>query len=210
MSVILAVLAEDINREHNLARNYAETAIKHAVRCGELLTAKKAELPHGSFQAWVAANCEFKYSTAARYMKAAAQISTGVEISTLSEVFGSGEPAHIDGIAAEPDLGPLGFGTVGAHIGMSSGQITVGSNIATEEPAIVLFESRYRGFWHDLDFRHNSISCRPCRPDFLAYKLGSDVTTRGLSWSYQPDNGELRGLEESWRQDEAECNAARQ
>ena len=82
--------AKNINEEHAHARSCAESAVQHAIRCGELLQVQKANLPHGEFMAWVAANCEFEYSTAARYMKAAAQSSTGVEISTLSKIFISG------------------------------------------------------------------------------------------------------------------------
>jgi hypothetical protein len=79
-----------INEAHRLARQSAASAVAHAIRCGELLAEVKAALPHGQFQTWVAAHCEFAYPTAARYMKAARQKSTGVEFSTLSELFPSG------------------------------------------------------------------------------------------------------------------------
>jgi len=82
----------EINAEHYLAQQRAKEAIKHAVRCGELLLEQKRKLAHGQFMMWVEENCEFKYPTAARYMKAAEQSSTGVEISTLSALFDSGRP----------------------------------------------------------------------------------------------------------------------
>ncbi len=77
----------DINEAHRLARGHAETAVQYAIRCGELLTAKKATLKHGEWQAWIAANCEFEYPTAARYMKAASEKSTGIDFSTLSQLY---------------------------------------------------------------------------------------------------------------------------
>ena len=89
-TLTIDTVAEAINREHALACDQAKTAIQHGIRCGELLAAKKAELTHGEFMPWVAAHCVFKYSTAARYMKAAKQISTGVEILALSDLFPSG------------------------------------------------------------------------------------------------------------------------
>jgi hypothetical protein len=82
----------EINNEHRLAHSCAADAISHAVRCGELLARKKKGVRHGQFQDWVQINCEFKYSTAARYMKAATQISMGVEICSLSALFPSGRP----------------------------------------------------------------------------------------------------------------------
>jgi hypothetical protein len=86
----ITITAEDVNCEHALARSCAETAVQHAIRCGELLKAQKAALPHGEFVPWVEANCEFAYSTAARFMKAAAQSSTAAEISSLRHLFPSG------------------------------------------------------------------------------------------------------------------------
>ncbi len=93
----ITVTAEAVNTEHSLARTSAEDAIKsaedaikHAIRCGELLRAKKADLPHGDFIRWVKTNCSFAYSSAARYMKAAGQSSHAVEISSLRHLFPSG------------------------------------------------------------------------------------------------------------------------
>ena len=58
-----------INEEHRLARQCADTAIEHAIKCGELLTEKKAQLDHGDFKPWIENNCEFSYRRAARYMQ---------------------------------------------------------------------------------------------------------------------------------------------
>ena len=84
--------ANEINAEHELAQRCAGDAIKHGIRCGELLMNKKKTLPHGTFMVWVETHCEFKYSTAARYMKLARESSTSVEISALSHLFPSGRP----------------------------------------------------------------------------------------------------------------------
>ena len=87
--------AAAINHEHRMARGLAYSAIEHAIECGVLLLAKKQKMPHGEFMPWIEKHCNFKYSTAARYMKAAAQSSTGVEISVtkhLSYLFPSGRP----------------------------------------------------------------------------------------------------------------------
>lgn len=45
--------ADEINRQHRLARETASQAVDHALACGELLAQVKAELPHGSFLSWV-------------------------------------------------------------------------------------------------------------------------------------------------------------
>lgn len=84
--------ASDINEAHALARTSAETAVQHAIRCGELLSAKKEALPHGEFQAWIEANCAFAVSTAKRYMTAATQKAAGLAFSSLRHCFPSGKP----------------------------------------------------------------------------------------------------------------------
>jgi hypothetical protein len=80
----------EINNEHRLAHLCAAEAVNHAIRCGELLVAKKAELGHGNFMPWVKANCEFSYASAAVYIKAHNQSSSGLEFSSLRELFPSG------------------------------------------------------------------------------------------------------------------------
>lgn len=86
--------ATGINEAHRLARQCAGSAVEHAIRCGELLQAVKATLKHGEFGAWIEGHCEFGRSTAARYLKAARQNSTGVEISSLSTLFLPRQPAQ--------------------------------------------------------------------------------------------------------------------
>lgn len=86
----LAEPAKQIREEHRLAIECRDSAIRHAIEAGRLLLQVKQNLGHGEFIPWVEAWCPFKYSTAARYMSAAKQISTGVEISSLSTLFPSG------------------------------------------------------------------------------------------------------------------------
>jgi hypothetical protein len=61
----------EINVEHRLARESAETAMQHAVRCGHLLAEHKAKLEHGEFGKWIEEHCEFSHATANNYMRAA-------------------------------------------------------------------------------------------------------------------------------------------
>ncbi len=68
--------AIEINEAHRLARSFAETAVEHAIRCGQLLLEKKAAMRHGEWIPWIEANCEFDRFSAAKYMKAANVAST--------------------------------------------------------------------------------------------------------------------------------------
>ena len=97
---ISCTVISNINEQHRLARSCAETAVRHAIRCGELLLEQKGRVEHGEFGKWIATHCEFEYSTAARYMKAACQNSTGVEISSLSSLFSSGRKTATTGGSA--------------------------------------------------------------------------------------------------------------
>jgi len=84
--------AIEINDAHRLARQHAESAVQHAIRCGELLAAKKAELRHGEFKPWIAANCEFSYSSAKAYMRAVEQKDSALTFSSLREALGYDKP----------------------------------------------------------------------------------------------------------------------
>jgi len=109
---VTAVTADEINREHDRARRHAGDAIKHAIRCGELLIQKKAELPHGTFTLWVARNCKFKQAMANNYMKAA-QTPNALG-NSIRHLFPSGRPqvkaamkALVERTPAEPLKIPL-------------------------------------------------------------------------------------------------------
>lgn len=62
------ISASSINEAHKQARANAEMAVDWAITCGELLTAKKQELPHGEFGKWVEDNCTFSVREAQKYM----------------------------------------------------------------------------------------------------------------------------------------------
>lgn len=68
----LATLAEQINQAHDAAITAARTAIAHAQRCGELLIEAKAQVGHGGFAKWLAANCAVGERQARNYMTVAA------------------------------------------------------------------------------------------------------------------------------------------
>lgn len=106
----LPAAAEQINEAHRLARQHAETAVQQAIRCGELLIAKKAALQHGEFGAWVQANCEFSYSSARAYMQAAEkQNDSALAFSSLREALAHGKPDT----APAADLASLDLSHVG-------------------------------------------------------------------------------------------------
>jgi len=64
-------LASEINQAHANAVRHAGTAIDFAKHAGELLLQVKAELKHGEFIPWLAANCDVSDRQARRYMAAA-------------------------------------------------------------------------------------------------------------------------------------------
>lgn len=83
--------ADEINKAHQFARESAGMAVEHAIRCGQLLAAKKAELRHGEFEQWVEANCEFAPRAARKYMQVAGkagQNGTAVPFSSLRDALG--------------------------------------------------------------------------------------------------------------------------
>jgi hypothetical protein len=62
---------DEINHEHMLWLEGDTGAVEHSIRCGQLLSKKKGELPHGEWSAWVVVNCNFSINTARNYMKIA-------------------------------------------------------------------------------------------------------------------------------------------
>lgn len=65
-------LAQDIRREHEAASTAFTSAVEHAMRCGELLTQAKDDVPHGQWLGWLAANFPASERTARGYMTLAA------------------------------------------------------------------------------------------------------------------------------------------
>ena len=71
VQVNLTVIASEINREHRLAEEHAAQAVDHAIRCGEMLIEAKAQLKHGEWLPWLAANFEGSEDTAGNWMRLA-------------------------------------------------------------------------------------------------------------------------------------------
>lgn len=68
----LATLALEINAEHDAAENHARKAIEHARVAGDKLLLAKAQVEHGQWLPWLAANCpRLAVRTAQAYMRLA-------------------------------------------------------------------------------------------------------------------------------------------
>ena len=65
----LPELAEGINQDHKIAKEYAQNAIQRALSCGEKLAMAKAQCKHGEWIPWLEANTIVNERTARRYMK---------------------------------------------------------------------------------------------------------------------------------------------
>jgi hypothetical protein len=107
-----------INEEHRLARSCAATAMQHAVRCGELLTAQKGLVERGEFGTWIAKNLQFSQATANNYMRAAK--NPNALGNSIRHLYPSGRPqskqertVHILDAAEDrqPDEAPAGITT---------------------------------------------------------------------------------------------------
>jgi hypothetical protein len=70
----LGTLANEINEAHRECEQAAQSAVTHAVRCGELLLQGKSAIPHGEWLPWLAANCECSDRTARLYMRIAREL----------------------------------------------------------------------------------------------------------------------------------------
>lgn len=84
--VQLFPLEQMINEEYRLAKGCAEDAVKHAIKCGELLIEQKRLVPHGEFHKWIAEHCDFGDRTARSYMTVAHQNGRGRPISVLRDL----------------------------------------------------------------------------------------------------------------------------
>jgi hypothetical protein len=63
--------AQEINRLHQLAHQFATNAVINAITAGELLHEAKRQLKHGQFQQWVKKTVNVSLRQAQRYMAAA-------------------------------------------------------------------------------------------------------------------------------------------
>lgn len=72
-AIVTPIRSEDqtvaeINSLHVGIQNGLNAIVRNALRIGELLICKKAELKHGEFRPWIEANCSFKRTMALNYM----------------------------------------------------------------------------------------------------------------------------------------------
>jgi hypothetical protein len=79
-------LAPEINEAHHMARVAAESAVEHAIRCGELLIQQKKRLKHGQFVDWVKEHCDFSYPSAVLYMRSTRHKDKALSFSSLSQL----------------------------------------------------------------------------------------------------------------------------
>lgn len=68
-----------INKFHSLARQYAESAVIYAAKCGAELILLKKGIDHGQFEALVAKSFEFGKTTAWKYMGLAENIQAKLD-----------------------------------------------------------------------------------------------------------------------------------
>lgn len=101
--------AKAINREHRLAHESAESAVEHAIRCGELLRAKKDELDHGEFIPWIAAKCEFSERLARAYMQVSKQNGNALPFSSLRRALGWDQEAERPTFREPPPFPGVGY-----------------------------------------------------------------------------------------------------
>src|SRR5207248_10165394 len=55
--IALSDLAKRINAEHQAAERAYQTAIGHALKCGDALIVAKSRLPHGEWMRWLNESC---------------------------------------------------------------------------------------------------------------------------------------------------------
>lgn len=130
MSAAIALtVVHDVNEQHRLARQSAESAVQHAIRCGELLASVKAKLPHGEFENWVRTSCAFAPRTAQAYMQAAQKRNSVAHFNSLRQVLGyeSKPKSRPEPPAAEPPVSVV--------IATESAPAAIGES-APEPPAV--------------------------------------------------------------------------
>lgn len=113
----LVPTAKEINDAHRLAKDRAEAAIEWAVKCGQLLAAKKMDLQRGEFDAWVEKHCDFSRSSAYAYMKVSSKSSRGLDdLRSIQHALGYDNPkpkAKELPERAVPVVNPKGTGETG-------------------------------------------------------------------------------------------------
>ena len=80
----LSSLAAEINLLHDEAERHATQAVVYAARCGDRLLKAKAQVGHGQWLDWLAANCRVKDRQAAKYMRLAREMPELLEPNSQS------------------------------------------------------------------------------------------------------------------------------
>ena len=115
----LPSLAFAIVSENACAIRTAKTAVDHAIRCGEMLIAAKAKVPHGEWESWLEENAEVSLRTSQRYMRLA---SNTTSVSLLDGDMGIAEALEMISTPTAPKTDPV-------------------AKPKTEKPAVVVVEA---------------------------------------------------------------------
>lgn len=103
MSKLPVPTAKEVNDQHALAKSTAETAVKHAIKCGQMLARKKEQLGRGGFDEWVETYCDFGRSSAYAYMKVAVNSSRALEnFRSIQQALGYKKPKEISATSSRP------------------------------------------------------------------------------------------------------------
>jgi hypothetical protein len=81
----LSQLAKSIHAELAAIDNGQSLALAHAIRAGELLNQAKAQIQHGGWLSWLAANFPHHVTTARDYMRLAANGANSLHFKTIAE-----------------------------------------------------------------------------------------------------------------------------
>ncbi len=87
MNDLTTTTAHEINTLHEGLLGLLSQGIEKAVRIGELLTAKKAELKHGEFIPWIKENLVFTDRTARNYMTLFENKDKALEAGNVTEAY---------------------------------------------------------------------------------------------------------------------------
>jgi hypothetical protein len=95
--------AKEINDAHAYAKECAETAVEHAIKCGKLLARKKEQLGRGDFDEWVKTYCDFGRSSAYAYLKVAARSPAELgDFRSIQHALGYEKPKEISRTSSRP------------------------------------------------------------------------------------------------------------
>lgn len=87
MNKLDTTTAQKINALHNDIESLLNQGINKAIEIGELLTAKKTELPHGEFGKWITDNLIFSDRTARNYMRLFENKDKALTAGNISEAY---------------------------------------------------------------------------------------------------------------------------